>query len=762
MIMRTRDAIAERAGRPIDLVAYASKDPPRDATLDLSKLRKVDDPVALARDPGIDVFVELMGGEGDPAKSSVEAALGIGQPVVTANKALLAHHGVALAKLAEANKTTLSFEAAVAGGIPIVKTLREGLGGSRINRIYGILNGTCNYILTRMQKERLSFDACLKEAQKLGYAEADPTFDIGGFDTAHKIAILTSLAFGTEVDAEAVHVEGIESITLADLEAADELGYRVKLLGVAQRTDAGIEQRVHPTMVPKGNVIAEVDGVLNAVAIDADTMELTLMGPGAGGAATVVGGRRRSHGSCRRPARAVVRAAGREPRQGAARAMQRHEGGYYIRLAAVDRPGTAATIARRMAEANISLESIMQRGRDRRPHGGDDPRSADKPAPVALITYATTEDAVRRALAAIEAGRRRGREAAGDPHRERADVLMGNRDDESVDHRPAGSGAGAHPDDRDRARDRARGGLGGAAARPRRRKRPSDQAAVDAMRRELNKLPIDGTVVIGEGELDEAPMLFIGEKVGNKNGPKVDIAVDPLEGTTLCAKNMPGAIATVAMADDGTLLHAPDVYMEKIAIGPGYPKGVVDLDAPAEENILNLAKAKGVQAGRDHRAAARSAAPRRPDRGRAQGRRLGPPDHAMATSPASSTPPNPSTTGIDIYLGIGGAPEGVLAAAALRCIGGQMQCRLVLDTEERRERALKMGITDPRKRYEIEDMVQGDCLFAATGVTTGAMLRGVRFRGDIIETETVVMRSVTGTVRWIRAEHRQLEKFHLD
>src|SRR5436190_5471589 len=217
MLMRSRAALAERAGRPIDLVAYASKDPPKDSTLDLSKLRKVADPVALARDPNIDVFVELMGGEGDPAKSSVEAALGMGRPVVTANKALLARHGVALAKLAEKHHASLSFEAAVAGGIPIVKTLREGLGGSRISRIYGILNGTCNYILTRMHQERLSFAECLKEAQKLGYAEADPTFDIGGFDTAHKLAILTSLAFGTEVDAEAVHVEGIESISLADL-----------------------------------------------------------------------------------------------------------------------------------------------------------------------------------------------------------------------------------------------------------------------------------------------------------------------------------------------------------------------------------------------------------------------------------------------------------------------------------------------------------------------------------------------------------------
>jgi homoserine dehydrogenase len=402
MIMRSRDALTERAGRPIDLVAYASKDPPKDNTLDLSKLRQVGHPTALAREPGIDVFVELMGGEGDPAKSAVEAALGIGRPVVTANKALLARHGVALARLAETNNAALSFEAAVAGGIPIVKTLREGLGGSRIARVYGILNGTCNYILTRMYKERLSFADCLMEAQRLGYAEADPTFDIGGFDTAHKLAILTSLAFGTEVDAEAVHVEGIESIALADLEAADELGYRVKLLGVAQRTEAGIEQRVHPTMVRQGTVIAGIDGVTNAVAIDADTMELTLMGPGAGGAATssavvadlvdLAAGRRVP--SFGRPAAGLTKPQ-RAP-------MQRHEGGYYIRLAAVDRPGTAATIARRMADENISLESIMQRGRDRRPHGGEDPKRADKPAPVALITYATSEDAIRRALAAIE------------------------------------------------------------------------------------------------------------------------------------------------------------------------------------------------------------------------------------------------------------------------------------------------------------------------------------------------------------------------
>jgi fructose-1,6-bisphosphatase II / sedoheptulose-1,7-bisphosphatase len=288
----------------------------------------------------------------------------------------------------------------------------------------------------------------------------------------------------------------------------------------------------------------------------------------------------------------------------------------------------------------------------------------------------------------------------------------------------------------------------------------ADQAAVDAMRRELNKLPIDGTVVIGEGERDEAPMLFIGESVGMKCGSKVDIAVDPLEGTTLCAKNMAGAIATMAMAEGGTLLNAPDVYMEKIAIGPGYPAGVVDLDASAEDNIRALARAKGVKPA-DITALILDR-PRHAD-AIAGVRKAGAAVRLITDGDVAGVihTADPESTGIDIYMGIGGAPEGVLAAAALRCIGGQMECRLVLDTEEKRERALKMGITDPRKKYRMHDMVRGDCLFAATGVTDGALLRGVRFKREGIETETVVMRSATGTVRWIRAEHRQLEKFHL-
>jgi fructose-1,6-bisphosphatase II / sedoheptulose-1,7-bisphosphatase len=299
-----------------------------------------------------------------------------------------------------------------------------------------------------------------------------------------------------------------------------------------------------------------------------------------------------------------------------------------------------------------------------------------------------------------------------------------------------------------------------AAARLRGRgaEKKSDQAAVDAMRRELATLPIDGIVVIGEGEMDEAPMLYIGEKVGTKSGPKVDIAVDPLEGTTLCAKNMPGAIATLAMAERGTLLHAPDIYMDKIAIGPGYPKGVVDLDAPADENILNLAKAKGVKP--EAITAMVLDRPRHADIINAV-RKTGAAVSLISDGDVASVihTADPEKTGIDIYLGIGGAPEGVLAAAALRCIGGQMQARLIVDTDEKRERVKKMGIKDPRKKYEIIDMVRGDCLFAASGVTDGPMLRGVRFGKGFIETETVVMRSNSGTVRWIRAEHHELKKF---
>ncbi|MEW5423123.1 class II fructose-bisphosphatase [Amorphus sp. 3PC139-8] len=302
-----------------------------------------------------------------------------------------------------------------------------------------------------------------------------------------------------------------------------------------------------------------------------------------------------------------------------------------------------------------------------------------------------------------------------------------------------------------------------AAARLRGRgdEKAADQAAVDAMRRELNRLPIDGTVVIGEGERDEAPMLYIGEEVGTKQGPKVDIALDPLEGTTICAKNLPNSLAVLALAEGGSLLNAPDVYMEKIAVGPGYPPGLVDLDTPPAEMMAAVAKAKGC-AIREVTACIldRPRHAKLIEEVRATGaaiRLIGDGDIAGVIHTT-----NPEETGIDIYMGIGGAPEGVLAAAALRCIGGQMQGRLVINKEEQRVRAEKMGVTDVNKKYAMEEMASGDVYFAATGVTDGNLLQGVRFGRETIGTHTVVMRSSTKTVRWIKATHANLEKFRLD
>ena len=406
-----RDKLIARCGRPIEVVALSARSRGKKRDFDVRKFRWFADPVALARDPSIDVLVEVIGGEGDPAKRAVETALAAGKPVVTANKALLARHGQKLAALAERHGVALNFEAAVAGGIPIVKTLREGLNGASFTRIYGILNGTCNYILSRMEQDRLAFDECLKEAQRLGYAEADPSFDVEGHDTAQKLAILASLAFGTKIDPDAIYVEGISSITLADLDAAAELGYRVKLLGVAVKTEAGIEQRVHPTMVPKDSAIAQVMGVTNAVTVDAEGLApITLVGPGAGGVATasaiVADLADIARGVCNAPfgrPTARMTAIRKAP-------MQHHEGGYYIRLLARDLPGTAATIAHRLAQQKISLESIVQR-HVTGSRGAAQPGRSGGSVPVILITYATSEDAVHKALAAV----RRDRVVSGRP-----------------------------------------------------------------------------------------------------------------------------------------------------------------------------------------------------------------------------------------------------------------------------------------------------------------------------------------------------------
>ncbi len=394
--------LAARAGRPIDVVAISVRDRQKNRDTDISPFRFIQDPVALATDPAINVFVELIGGEDGVAKRAIEAALASGKHVVTANKALLAHHGPSLAALAEKNGVALNFEAAVAGGIPVVKVIRESLQGNDISRVYGILNGTCNYILTLMEKEGRSFADVLKEAQTQGYAEADPTFDVGGFDTAHKLALLTSLAFGTRTSFESVYVEGIESITPADIEAADDLGYRIKLLGVALRTDSGIEQRVHPSMVPKHTAIAEVDGVSNCVAIDGDFVgDVMLIGPGAGAGPTASAVTSDlidiARGHVLPPF--GTKAEALKPYKPAQ--MRAHEGGYYIRLSVYDRTGAFAAIAGRMADQSISIESIMQRGPSAEPPGFNQ-KQEGSPAFVVMITHQTTEAAIRKALASIE------------------------------------------------------------------------------------------------------------------------------------------------------------------------------------------------------------------------------------------------------------------------------------------------------------------------------------------------------------------------
>ena len=399
ILQQRSNELAMTCGRAIEIIAVSARDRSRDRGIDLTGITWFDTPEQLASEAEIDVFVELVGGASGQAENAVRAALARGLHVVTANKALLAKHGVELAIIAEDKGALLNFEAAVAGGIPVIKALRESLTGNHVSRIYGIMNGTCNYILTKMEKEGLSFAECLKEAQRLGYAEADPAFDIEGNDTAHKLSILTTLAFGTQIAADDIYLEGITNISIEDIRAAEDLGYRIKLLGVAQRTDTGIEQRVHPTMVPIESVIAQVDGVTNAVAIESDILgELLMVGPGAGGNATasaVLGDIADIAKS--RPGAQDVPVLGRparelEPYQRAR--MQSHEGGYFIRMTVEDKTGVFAGIATHMAENRISLESIVQRPKHH--------VEAAEPKTIILVTHATMEDAVRKAVAAIK------------------------------------------------------------------------------------------------------------------------------------------------------------------------------------------------------------------------------------------------------------------------------------------------------------------------------------------------------------------------
>ncbi len=391
LLAENAELIAMRAGRPITVIAVSARSRGLDRGVNLAGLAWHDDALALAADSQVDVVVELIGGSEGIARELVERSIAAGKNVVTANKALLAVHGGGLARAAEASEVTLAFEAAVAGGIPVIKALREGLAGNRISRVAGILNGTCNYILTVMRVDGKDFAEVLAEAQALGYAEADPSFDVDGVDAAHKLAILAALAFGRQVDFAAVHVEGIRAINALDISFAEELGYRIKLLGIAQQTPAGVEMRVHPAMVPRTALLAAVDGVYNAVLAQGDFVGAVFLqgrGAGAGPTASAV------------VADLVDIARGnRIPVWGAAAQqlstqpwlpVYEHRGAYFLRLMVVDQPGVLADVTAILRDHGISLESMLQHG-----------RKPGEAVPIVLVTHETTEAAMGKAIAGI-------------------------------------------------------------------------------------------------------------------------------------------------------------------------------------------------------------------------------------------------------------------------------------------------------------------------------------------------------------------------
>ncbi|MGF1592971.1 MAG: homoserine dehydrogenase [Kiloniellaceae bacterium] len=406
LLQANAEPIARRAGRALQVTAVSARDRGKDRGLDLSGIQWFDDPIALARDADAEVVVELIGGSEDPAKLMVETALRAGRHVVTANKALLAHHGTELAVLAESVGRTIGYESAVAGGIPIIKGLREGLAGNRIDRVYGILNGTCNYILTQMGGDAdggghaqgggqggSDFETVLAEAQRLGYAEADPSFDVDGIDTAHKLAILTALAFGCGVDFGSVYVEGIRNVSALDVAYADELGYRIKLLGLAQLVDGAVEQRVHPCMVAKELPIASVSGVFNAVVADGDFVDTTMYeGRGAGAGPTASAVVADLIDIARGKVLPVFGIPAAELTPLPSLPMGEHLSPYYLRLLVLDRPGVIADVAAALRDEDISMESMIQRGRA---------EGEAEAVPVIIMTHETQEAQIQRALARI-------------------------------------------------------------------------------------------------------------------------------------------------------------------------------------------------------------------------------------------------------------------------------------------------------------------------------------------------------------------------
>ncbi|MBX9945888.1 MAG: homoserine dehydrogenase [Reyranella sp.] len=384
--------LALRGGRPLKLVAVSARSRTKKRDIDLTGVRWEKDPLALAIAPDVDVVVELIGGGGGVARRLVQKALTSGKHVVTANKALLALHGAEIAAMAEKRDRILAFEAAVAGGIPIIKALREGLVGNKVGRLYGILNGTCNYILSTMRETGRDFDVVLAEAQAAGYAEADPSFDVDGIDAAHKLAVLTGAAFGARVNFAGIHIEGIRRVTSMDIQFAEELGYRIKLLGLARETRHGIEQRVHPCMVPLAAPIAHIEGVFNAVVVEGDFVGTTMFqgrGAGQGPTASAVVADLVDVARGRHMPAFVVPATRLADKKTSP--MDRHVGAYYMRLMVQDRPGVISAVSGALAKEHISLESMLQRG-----------RSQSGEVPVVLTTHETEEAAMRRALARID------------------------------------------------------------------------------------------------------------------------------------------------------------------------------------------------------------------------------------------------------------------------------------------------------------------------------------------------------------------------
>ena len=393
LILEREKDLCLRAGRAIEISAISARNKNADRGFDISPYVWHDDPLELVVNQDIDVVIELIGGSDGIAKDLTFAALENGKHVVTANKALIAHHGTAIAKLAEAAGVSFSYEAAVAGGIPIIKSLREGLAGNRLSRIYGILNGTCNYILTAMKDQGREFEDILAECQRLGYAESDPSFDIDGIDTAHKLAILASIGFGGKINFGAVHVEGIRHISAMDMQFAEELGFCIKLLGIASIQDGGLEQRVHPCMVPAGNPIANVSGSLNAVVADGDFVG-TIVQEGAGAGAGPTASALMSDiidiaRKIRVPSFGVP---AEQLKLLPTVPMQQHKGAYYIRLMVVDKPGVFADIAAALRDHAVSIESVLQRTRD--------PGEA---VPVVLTLHETKESSMTGALQKIAA-----------------------------------------------------------------------------------------------------------------------------------------------------------------------------------------------------------------------------------------------------------------------------------------------------------------------------------------------------------------------